>query len=60
MKDLRLEAAYFLHYVLDQNSGNFAGYSLQWNRTEAAAGRVQQGLLVTLVKGNARTAGIRE
>ena len=47
-------------YVLDTNSGNFAGYTLNWNRTLATARRPQAGALVALIKGNARAAQIRE
>jgi hypothetical protein len=41
-------------YVLDQNTGAFAGYGLTWDATSATALRPQAGALVRLVVGNAR------
>lgn len=47
-------------YVCDQNTGNFAGYSLQWNRTLASSGRAQSGPLIRLIVSNAKAAKISE
>ena len=41
-------------YVCDQNTGNFAAYSLTWNRTAAQKGVLQSGPLVLLHKDKAR------
>lgn len=47
-------------YVADANTGNFAAYSMLWNRTMAAGGAMQQGTLNLLGTGKARTLEIRE
>lgn len=49
-----------LLYVLDENTGNFVAYTFQWSRTAASARQLQKGVLATVLKGNARTAGIQE
>ena len=47
-------------YVADANTGNFAAYSLMWNRTMYRGGAPQQGTFVPLGVGKARTIEIRE
>jgi hypothetical protein len=41
-------------YVADANTGNFAAFGLEWNRTMAQMGRPQAGPLVLLDVGKAR------
>ena len=45
-------------WVLDTNTGQFAGYGFPWNRTSAVSGRLQSGTLTMLDGGSARTAAI--
>ncbi len=47
-------------YVADANTGNFAAYGMLWDRTMAAGGRPQEGMLKLLSTGKARTLEIRE
>lgn len=47
-------------YVVESNSGNFAAYAVPWNARNYRAGRAQQGELVLLKTGSARTAEVRE
>ena len=45
-------------YVMDANTGNFAAYGLLWNRTAARTPGTQQGTLLLLQSGKARTLEI--
>lgn len=45
-------------WVLDTNTGNFAGYGLPWDQSAASSGRNQSGALTLLDSGSARTAAI--
>lgn len=47
-------------YVLDQNTGNFAGYGFTWNKTFASSLRQQSGALVKLIAANARAQKVQE
>lgn len=47
-------------YVLDQNTGNFAGYGFTWSRTLASGPRLQAGALVKLIADNARAQKVQE
>jgi hypothetical protein len=47
-------------YVLDANTGNFAAYGVQWDRTAARAGTPQKGPLVRIAVGKARALEIRD
>jgi len=47
-------------YVADANTGNFAAYTIMWNRTMFRANAPQQGTFTLLQVGKARTVGIRE
>lgn len=47
-------------YVCDQNTGNFAGYSLTWNKNKASQGILQRGGLIRLVVNNARAVKNQE
>lgn len=46
-------------YVVDENTGNFAAYGLQWQPNLAQNGQPQAAPLIFLDKGVARTAAIR-
>ena len=47
-------------YVCDQNTGNFAGYSLAWNRNAAQKAVMQIDALRLLYAGNARAVKNQE
>jgi hypothetical protein len=47
-------------YVLDQNTGNFAGYGFTWNKTFASSLRAQSGALLKLIAANARAQKVQE
>jgi hypothetical protein len=47
-------------YVLDENSGKFAAYGIQWNRAMATAVQPQTGLIQALDVGIARVAAQRD
>jgi hypothetical protein len=47
-------------YVIDANTGNFAAYGLQWDRTASRGGVPQQGVLARLAVGKARSVEIRD
>ncbi len=47
-------------YVGDANTGNFAAYTIMWNRTAARSGTLQQGMFTPLLSGKARTLEIRD
>lgn len=47
-------------YVVDQNTGNFAGYGFNWDRTAASGPVLQTDQLIRLVSGNARAAKLQE
>jgi hypothetical protein len=47
-------------YVADANTGNFAAYTIMWDRTMARSGRLQAGEIAPLVSGKARTLEIRD
>jgi hypothetical protein len=47
-------------YVMDANSGNFAAYSLAWNRTMARQPQTQTGTLARLQTGKARMLELRQ
>ena len=47
-------------YVIDANTGNFAAYGVPWNPSAAGRGQPQEGQLVLLSTGSARTTVIRE
>lgn len=47
-------------YVMDANSGNFAAYSLVWNKTASRTPQVQTDALRLLQSGKARSVEIRE
>ena len=47
-------------YVLDQNTGNFAGYGFMWNRTAATSLRAQGGAFIKLIAENARAQKAQE
>jgi hypothetical protein len=45
-------------YVADANTGNFAAFGLEWNRTAAAQARPQAGALILLDVGKARSVEV--
>jgi hypothetical protein len=47
-------------YVADANSGNFAAYTIMWNRTLGKTGTLQQGMFTPILSGKARTLEIRD
>jgi hypothetical protein len=47
-------------YVLDQNTGNFAGYGFTWNKTFASSLRQQTGAFIKLISANARAQKVQE
>jgi hypothetical protein len=47
-------------YVADANTGNFAAYTIMWNRTLARAGTLQTGMFTPILSGKARTLEIRD
>jgi len=47
-------------YVADANSGNFAAYTIMWNRTMYRSSAPQAGTFTLLDVGKARTVEIRE
>jgi hypothetical protein len=47
-------------YVADGNTGNFAAYTIFWNRTAARSLQAHQGPFTLLATGKARTLEIRE
>lgn len=49
-----------LVYVVEANSGNFAAYAVPWQRNLFVSGRPQQGELLLLQVGSARTAAVRD
>jgi len=51
---------YCVCYVCDANTGKFVAYGVPWNSTNAARGTPQQGQLIPLDVGMARTAIIRD
>ncbi|MBI1248693.1 hypothetical protein GC197_12740 [bacterium] len=46
-------------YVIDSTSGRFAVYGVPWQRTQAARGAPQQGVLILLDTGMARNVMLR-
>jgi hypothetical protein len=48
-----------LVYVADSTTGNFAVYTIPWNRQAAAANRPQQSAMKLVFKGSARNLEIR-
>jgi hypothetical protein len=47
-------------YVLDQNTGNFAGYGFTWNKTFASSLRQQSAPFIKLISANARAQKVQE
>ncbi len=47
-------------YVMDANTGNFAAYGIQWDRTAARAGTPQKGTLTRVAVGRGRALEIRD
>ncbi len=47
-------------YVADANTGNFAAYTVMWNRTLGKTGTLQQGPFTRILVGKARTLEIRD
>ncbi len=56
----RAVPAHSVVYVLDANSGNFAAYGVQWDRTAARGGAPQKGTLARIATGKARALEIRD
>lgn len=49
-----------LAYIVECNTGNFAAYAVPWNPRAYAGGQQQEGKLMLLQVGSARTAAVRE
>jgi hypothetical protein len=47
-------------FVADANTGNFAAYTVMWNRTMARSGAPQRGDITPIASGKARTLEIRD
>ncbi len=47
-------------YVIDANTGKFAAYAVPWNSVKYNARKMQQGSMVLMAKGIARSIDIRE
>lgn len=47
-------------YVLDENTGNFASYTFQWNRNAAAQQQAQAGAMIKVDTGTSRNVAIEQ